>query len=121
MTERITPSTVAFGAPFSLPGFDALLPPGTYVVSTEEQGTEVAGHLVYRRIATILRVEVGGRVEYHGVDPAALEAALHQDRETVARTALNDPQPPEPAVVQGKWPWRSIPKWVRIERPGRGS
>lgn len=107
-----------FSAPFLLPGFDAPLPAGAYLVSTEEEGVEVAGHVIYRRTATILRVEAAGRVEYHPVDPAALDAAFQQDQEAAARTSGEEVQPQEPSVLQGKWPWRSIPKWVRIDRAG---
>lgn len=117
MTERATQSTIVFSAPFSLPGFDVPLQSGPYTVSTEEQGTEVAGHLVYRRTATILRVEAGGKIEYHAIDPAALEVALRHDREAAARIAQQGAELPEPNLVEGERPWRSISKWMRIERP----
>ncbi|MET0241119.1 MAG: hypothetical protein ABW184_14605 [Sphingobium sp.] len=117
MTDRTTQSTVEFGAPFRLAGFDAPLPAGTYQLSTEEESSEVAGHAIYRRTATILRVESGGRVEYHPVDPAALEKALAQDRTVVRAPPI---LPAEAPHVQGKWPWRSIPKWVGIGRKASG-
>jgi hypothetical protein len=113
VTERTTQSTFDFSAAFSLPGFDGPLPAGAYLVSTEEEGADVAGHLVYRRTATILRVEAAGRVEYHPVDSAALDAAFQRDQEAAARTSGEEVQPQESPALQGKWPWRSIPKWVR--------
>jgi hypothetical protein len=107
-----------FNAPFALPGFDAPLPAGAYLVSTEEEGAEVAGHIIYRRTATILRVEAAGRVEYHPVDPALLDAAFIRDQAAAACKLEQEAQPQDPPALQGKWPWRSIPKWVRIDRAG---
>lgn len=124
MTERVSHSTIEFAAPFVLAGFDAPLAAGIYTLTTEEEGIEVAGHTVYRRTATTLRVETGGRVEHHPVDPMALESALQNDREMAARAieqaaVLRPPPPKETSASRGKAPWGSIFKWPGSARIGK--
>jgi hypothetical protein len=119
VTERSTQSTVEFGAPFRLPGFDKPLAAGTYTVTTEEEGFEVAGHIAYRRTATTLCVVAGGRTEYHSIDPVALEQALGQDRKRVAIAPEEVPELPDSVLSQRKWPWRSLSKWIGTARFGQ--
>ena len=120
MTVRSTRNSVAFTAPFTLPGFDAPLPAGSYAVDTEEEAIEGNVRTVFHRTATNLVVETTGRVEHRAVDPQDLEAALRRDREAAALPI--DVLPPEvsdpsiPLPVSRRW----VPLWVRVPWSGKG-
>jgi len=120
MTVRSTRSSVTFGAPFSLPGFDHPLPAGSYMVDTEEEAIEGNVRTVFHRVATTLIVLTTGRVEHRTVDPKDLEAALQQDREAAAtlpeKLPPDVPDPAMPLPSRGRW----VPLWVRVPWSGRG-
>ena len=121
MTVRSTRRSVTFAAPFSLPGFDAPLPAGSYAVDTEEEAIEGNVRTVFHRIATTLVVEMIGRVEHRAVDPKDLEAALRQDCEAAAiAPEVLPPRAPDPSMpMPGSWRW--VPLWVRVRWSGRGT
>lgn len=107
---------MTFSAPFHLPGFEALLPAGTYVVETDEEAYEGHVHTAFRRIVTTLRIRAGATIEHHQVDPEALEAALRRDQDAAQDRAV----PADPAAEQlpssddpppANWRW--VPLWVR--------
>jgi hypothetical protein len=122
MTIRTTRKAMTFAAPFHLPGFEALLPAGTYVVETDEEAIEGQFRTALRRIATTVRIQTGATIEHHQVDPKDLEAALRRDRDaerdglvpadpTRAQARPSDAPPPRD--------WRWVPLWVRNTADGR--
>jgi hypothetical protein len=84
MTSRTTQTLVKFRSAFSLPGFDALQPPGEYLVDHDEEPIEAASHLAWQRVASFIHVPAISATETTRqmvpIDPAFLEAALEQDR-----------------------------------------
>ncbi len=83
MSTRTTETMVTFTRPFSLTGIDAVQPPGTYEVVTEEEQIPGLSFVAFRRLATILHLPAnpapGQRREAIVVDPAELAAALEAD------------------------------------------
>lgn len=107
---------MTFCAPFQLPGFEALLPAGSYVVETDEEAIEGHVHTAFRRAATTLRVRTGATIEHHQIDPKDLEATLRRDRDAARAGAV----PTGPATEQIRpaddplpRDWRCVPLWVR--------
>jgi hypothetical protein len=85
MATRTQRKTVTFDQPFLLKGMDRILPPGNYVVVTDEELVEGLSFPVYRRVSTTMMVPAQNRpssVEMLTVDPRDLEAA--QERDTAA-------------------------------------
>jgi hypothetical protein len=84
MDSRTTRDTIRFHSAFSLPGLDAPLPPGEYLVDHDEEPIEAGSSLAWRRVATFIHlpaIAVKGPVQQMvPIDPAFLEAALEQDR-----------------------------------------
>jgi hypothetical protein len=79
MSVRTSRKTVTFTRPFVLQGFGNVLPPGDYVVDTEEERLDTSLTLAWRRISTVMRVRVDGAVECRAVDPDELAEALLRD------------------------------------------
>jgi hypothetical protein len=82
MTTRTQHKTVTFGRPFQLKGIERLLPPGNYVVVTDEDLIEGLSFPVYRRVSTAMMVPAHNRpssVEMLTIDPRDLEAAQERD------------------------------------------
>ena len=83
MIERTTKAIVAFARPFVLDGFDQELPPGNYVVETNEELIQGLSFPAYRRISTTLYVDAlpghPGQREAWVIDPRMLDAALVRD------------------------------------------
>jgi hypothetical protein len=85
MATRTQRKTVTFDHPFLLKGMDRILPPGNYVVVTDEELIEGLSIPVYRRVSTAMMVPAQNRpssVEMLIIDPRDLEAA--QERDTAA-------------------------------------
>jgi len=116
MTIRTTRKAMTFAAPFHLPGFEALLPAGTYVVETDEEAIEGQFRTALRRTATTVRIQTGTTIEHHQVDPRDLEAALRRDQDA-ARGILAPADPPATQTPPSDTPaprdWRWVPLWVR--------
>ncbi len=72
--------TVTFRRPFVLQGFAHVLPPGDYVIDTEEERLDTSLTLAWRRVSTVMRVRVDGALECRSVDPDALAEALLRDK-----------------------------------------
>jgi len=91
MTRRITTNIASFTRAFLLEGHAQELPPGNYVVETDEELIEGRTISAYRRVSTTLYVERlpgrPGQQEVWSVDPVILEAALMRDRALVPETA----------------------------------
>lgn len=83
MSMRIAETVVTFTRSFSLTGTDAVQPPGTYEVVTEEEQIPGLSFVVFRRLATTLHVPAspapGQRRKAIAVDPTELAAALAAD------------------------------------------
>lgn len=81
---RSTIETVNFTRAFTLPGYDDLLPAGSYEVLREDERLEGLTFDAYRRVATFLRVlghgAEAGRTELRPTTDNDLEAALRRDR-----------------------------------------
>jgi hypothetical protein len=84
MTQRTTATTVTFANAFRIEGYEQELPPGDYVVETNEDLIQELSFPVYRRVSTMLQVErIPGRpgeTQVWSIDPEALEAALQRDK-----------------------------------------
>jgi hypothetical protein len=80
-TGRTTTRAVVFARPFTLSALDLALPPGTYLVETEEELLQALSFPAYRRTATWLRIpQAGGALDrLVNIDPDELEAALAGD------------------------------------------
>jgi hypothetical protein len=61
MATRTRRKTVAFGRPFLVKGIDRVLPPGNYVVVTEEELVKGLSFPVYRRVSTTMMVPAQNR------------------------------------------------------------
>ena len=84
MTLRTKSRKLTFQRPFSLRGVQGLLPPGTYTVETDEELLEQLSFTAYQRVATSIRVPVGGSANSYQmfrVEPADLDEAEKRDRE----------------------------------------
>ena len=83
MITRTNRTTVTFARPFSLGGFDEVLPAGTYAVETDEELIEGLSFLAYRRISTTILLPALPRrsasFEVVAIDPRDLDAALLED------------------------------------------
>jgi hypothetical protein len=82
MATRTRRKTVAFGRPFLVKGIGRILPPGNYVVVTDEELVEGLSFPVYRRVSTTMMVRAQNRpssVEMLTIDPRDLEAAQERD------------------------------------------
>lgn len=80
---RSTSRTVHFGRPFTLPGLDGPLPPGDYVIETQEELLDGLSFDAWRRVATTIRLprRAGGPPveQVISIDPALLERAQALD------------------------------------------
>jgi hypothetical protein len=85
MAARTQHKTVSFAHPFVMKGIDRVLPPGNYVVVTDEELLEGMSFPVYRRVSTAMMVQAQDRpssIEMLIVDPHDLEAAQQRDAAT---------------------------------------
>lgn len=83
MTYRTREMLVTFQHPFTLGGFDEVLPAGEYRVETDEELLEGVSFSAYRRVRTLVHLHArptnpGPRVLT--VDQAELDTALSRDR-----------------------------------------
>ena len=82
MLTRTQRASVVFHHPFRLPGIDRTLPPGSYLVVTDEALIEELSFPVYRRTATMIHVPASNSnsaVEMVGIDPGDLRQAQDRD------------------------------------------
>jgi hypothetical protein len=87
MITRTKRENVTFSNPFSLEGFDRMLPAGSYEVVTDEELIEGLSFPVYRRIATMMLVPAqssqSSSLEMLTIDPLALAGAKERDTSAV--------------------------------------
>jgi hypothetical protein len=89
MTIRTSTKTVTFNHPFVLSGLGRPLPAGAYRVETDEELLDGASVPVFRRVQTVIHLQVKpGVSETRVIDPQALDAALQRDQ--------TPKQPPRP-------------------------
>lgn len=83
MTTRTTRTVVAINHAFSLDGVNGELPPGCYVIETEEEQLDTLTNEAYRRLATAITLPAIGtrslRKQIVTIDPEDLAAALDRD------------------------------------------
>jgi hypothetical protein len=85
MASRTRRETVSFDHPFVMKGIDRVMPPGNYVVVTDEELIEGMSFPVYRRVSTAMMVQALNRpssVEMLVIDPRDLEAVQKRDAAT---------------------------------------
>jgi hypothetical protein len=85
MATRTQRKTITFDHPFLLKRMDRILPPGNYVVVTDEELVEGLSFPVYRRVSTTMIVPAENRpssVEMLTIDPRDLETAQERDAAT---------------------------------------
>jgi len=85
MTNRTSEERVTFNRTFYLPSVEEVLPPGTYLVETEEEQIDSLSFVAYRRVATTIALpalgaETGSR-QVITIDPSELAAARAKDSE----------------------------------------
>ena len=94
MTIRTTNKTVTFDNPFFIGDYEEILPPGTYIVETDEELLEGLSFHAYRRILTLLHlpeISRNRRVERTlTIEPKDLDEALTRD-EASNRAAADRP------------------------------
>lgn len=91
MDIRSTRTTLTFRKPFTLPHSDRTIPPGDYVLVTEEERLEGLTFSAYRRISGHLIVGGGpanpGRTEMIPVTEAEVAHLIAQDQAPVTTSA----------------------------------
>lgn len=84
MTTRTTQTIVRFYKPFSLPGIDARLQAGEYLVDRDEERIDTPSHSAWLHTRTFIHLPaISVREPVHQmvpIDLIALETALQQDR-----------------------------------------
>jgi hypothetical protein len=82
---RTSRKAVTFNHPFRLAGFDAMQPPGTYIVVTEEEEIPGLSFICWRRVETTLRLPAVGREtgleQVISINPQDLAEAVTKDAE----------------------------------------
>ncbi len=84
MTTRTNTTKVTFTRPFVLADMREVLPPGVYVVETDEAPVEDSSFLAYRRVA--VRIQLPSRsgnpalTRSISLHPRLLDAALQRDK-----------------------------------------
>ena len=79
MTTRTTEKTVTFNRRFELARGDYSIPPGDYLVATDEEMIEGVSRPAWRRIATMIHLRKGGTTQVLTIDPQELENLLLED------------------------------------------
>lgn len=84
MTTRTSKKTMTFKKPFVIGDLDEALPPGDYVVETDEELLEGLSFPAFRRKLTMIYLHENsrnpGRRQAMQVDPNELDAALMRDQ-----------------------------------------
>lgn len=95
MTTRTTRTVVAFNHAFSLDGVDGELPPGCYVIETEEEQLDTLTNEAYRRLATTITLPAVGTISLRKqivtIDPEDLAAAQSRDASQHVAPASESP------------------------------
>ena len=93
MTTRTTRRVVTFNHAFTLNGIEGALPPGCYMIETEEEPLDSMSITAYRRIATTITLPAIGTISLRkqlvAIDPEDLIAAQGRDACERAVPAIN--------------------------------
>lgn len=85
MANRTSEERVTFNRTFLLPSVDEVLPPGTYLIETEEEQIDSLSFVAYRRVATTITVPAlgtkTGSKQVIAIDPSELAVARAKDSE----------------------------------------
>lgn len=85
---------MTFGRPFSLGGFDEVLPAGAYTVETDEELLDGLSFSAYRRVSTVIHLLKSscapGQSRFLTIDPNELDAALMRDSAAAEPTSEED-------------------------------
>lgn len=83
METRTTTATAVFKCPFTLTSIGRELPPGSYVIDTEEELIPGLSFIAYRRVSTTINVAMRAEAttgrQIVTIDPGELERALQRD------------------------------------------
>ncbi len=119
MTMRTNRKTVNFSFPFRVSGIDDVLPPGSYLVETDEELLEGLSYAAYRRLATVVHLpgQPGSSVIDQAVviDPAELEAAMMREIAASKTARTNSMR----ELMCARWPDRKsrrnrVMKWTTL-------
>ena len=66
MTVRTTRTTISVSQPFELRDLDDIQPAGDYLLDTDEELIEGLSRLAYRRVATLLHLNVSSARPHRG-------------------------------------------------------
>lgn len=84
MTTRTTKTTVTFRHPFVLGALDEVLPPGEYIVETDEELIQGLSFPAYRRVLTVIRLPATSGnpalTRVMTIEPEILARAAEHDR-----------------------------------------
>lgn len=85
MNNRTREEHVTFKRNFLLPSVDEVLPPGTYLIETEEEQIDSLSFVAYRRVATTITLPAlgtdTGSKQVITIDPSDLVAARAKESE----------------------------------------
>ncbi|WP_321396210.1 hypothetical protein [Emcibacter sp.] len=99
MITRTSHKTVTFNRPFTLEGYDDLLPAGNYLVETEEAPLDGLSFNAFHRVSCMMNLQPSrqhpGEIRTLILAPAVLDAALARDL-APASTSLDLPGPRKP-------------------------
>ncbi len=87
MNTRTNRKTVTFTQPFKLSGIEGELPPGSYIVETDEELIDDLSFVAWRRVATMIHLRSAGVSQVHLIDPVDLDASLLRDGGLTVRAA----------------------------------
>jgi hypothetical protein len=90
MTVRTTRKNVTFSKPFVLRAVDHILPPGTYMIETDEELIGNQSTAGYRRLATMIHVRDASRTQVFQIDPTELDADMMRDAELTVLRSTDD-------------------------------
>lgn len=83
MTTRLTTKSVIFAQPFVVDPECGELPPGIYIVETEEQLFGTHSSRAYRPISTVMHFPAMGGARSLTIDPDILKEALRRDNRAI--------------------------------------
>lgn len=79
MFQRTLLHSVTFRGSFRIEGVGSIVPAGTYLIETNEESISGNFPLTYRRVRTMITIEIKGSWQVLVIDPQDLEVALRRD------------------------------------------
>lgn len=109
MQTRTTSKQVTFIKSFRLAGMEGSQPPGTYILSVEEEQLDVRSFVGWRQIAATIQLTANGATEHVAIDMQDLREALRRDSDQ----STDPPTAPATAVAQSPPPRKILRLWSR--------